>query len=146
MLHCPMHMHEKILNLLYTELLNGKTKNEVNATRHSKVYLPQLGVAAIGERVGKDFDYDDGEEVELFMGTVTAFMPDDGTSLYAIRYEDGDTEDMDCEQYGEAHQFGLALTFVGDKEKNADKKIKATLRPALKDLTNIIRELIGIPW
>ena len=147
MLHCPMRMHEKVLNLLYTEILNGKTKNEVNATRHSKVYLPPLGVAAIGERIGKDFENDDGE-VELFIGTVTAFLPDDSTGLYAITYEDGDTEEMECEDYVEAHEFGLALTFVGDKEKNVDKKLKATLRPALEELTEVIRELgsLGETW
>ncbi len=68
MLHCPMRMHEKILILLYVEVLNGKTKNEVNAPRHSKVYLPPLGVSAVDERLGKEFENDDGE-VELFMGT-----------------------------------------------------------------------------
>ena len=147
MLHCPMRMHEKILNLLYNEILNGKTKNEVNVTRHSKVYVPPLGVAAVGERVGKEFQNDDGE-VELFMGTVTAFVPDSGTGLYNIRYEDGDSEDMDCEQYGEAHELGLQLAYVGDKETKADKKMKATLRPALEELTNVIRELgsLGATW
>jgi hypothetical protein len=56
MLHCPMRMHEKNLNLLYVEISNGKTKNEVNATRHPKVYLPPLGVSAVGERIGKEFE------------------------------------------------------------------------------------------
>ena len=32
MLHCPMRMHEKVLNLLYAEILNGKTKNETNGS------------------------------------------------------------------------------------------------------------------
>jgi hypothetical protein len=142
-----MRMHEKILNLLYVEILNGKTKNEVNATRPSKIYLPPLGVSAVGERIGKEFENDDGE-VEFFMGTVRAFLPDAGTGLYAISYEDGDQEEMDCEQYGEAHELGLALTYVGDKEKNADKKLKATLRPALEELTTVIRDLgsLGPSW
>ena len=30
MLHCPMRTNEKVLNLLYDEILNGKTKNAVN--------------------------------------------------------------------------------------------------------------------
>ena len=33
MLHCPMRTNEKVLNLLYDEILNGKTKNEVNGPR-----------------------------------------------------------------------------------------------------------------
>ncbi len=33
MLHCPMRANEKVLNLLYEEILNGKTKNEVNGPR-----------------------------------------------------------------------------------------------------------------
>ncbi len=36
MLHCPMRMHEKVLNLLYNEILNGKTKHEVNRSRNSR--------------------------------------------------------------------------------------------------------------
>ena len=147
MLHCPMRMHEKILNLLYGYILNGKTKNEVNATRQLKVYVPPLGVSAVGERIGKEFENDDGE-VELFMGTVRAFIPDAGTGLYAVHYEDGDQEDMDCEQYSQAHELGQALTYIGDKEKNVDKKFKATLRPALEELTIVIRDLgsLGPTW
>ncbi len=38
MLHAPMRMHEKVLNLLYAEVLNGKTKREVNNSRSSKSY------------------------------------------------------------------------------------------------------------
>jgi hypothetical protein len=33
MLHCPMRTNEKVLNLLYEKILNGKTKNELNAPR-----------------------------------------------------------------------------------------------------------------
>jgi hypothetical protein len=33
MLHCPMRTNEIFLNLLYDEILNGKTKNEVNWRR-----------------------------------------------------------------------------------------------------------------
>ena len=40
MLHCPMRMHEMVLTLLYTEVLNGKTKKEVNVVgRRSKQYI-----------------------------------------------------------------------------------------------------------
>ena len=135
MLHCPMRMHEKILNLLYVEILNGKAKNEVNATRPSKIYLPPLGVSAVGERIGKEFENDDGE-VELFMGTVRAFLPDAGTGLYAISYEDGDQEEMDCEQYGEAHELGLALTYVGDKEKTRRQKVQSDIASCLGRINN----------
>ena len=61
MLHCPMRMHEKVLNLLYNEILNGKTKHEVNRARNSKVYLPPLGVLAVGERIAKEFTSEKGE-------------------------------------------------------------------------------------
>jgi hypothetical protein len=33
MLHLPMRTNEKVLNLLYEEILNGKTKNEANGPR-----------------------------------------------------------------------------------------------------------------
>ncbi len=42
MLHCPMRMHEKVLNLLYQEILIGKTKNEVNSLRPPNVRKRQL--------------------------------------------------------------------------------------------------------
>jgi hypothetical protein len=35
MLHCAMRTHEKVINLLYDEILNGKTKNEVNGRRRA---------------------------------------------------------------------------------------------------------------
>ena len=34
MLHMPMRMHEKVLNVLYGELLNGKTKNACPRSEH----------------------------------------------------------------------------------------------------------------
>jgi hypothetical protein len=48
MLHCPMRMHEKVLTLLYSEVLNGKKKREVQVGRRRKTNIaPVLGEAAV---------------------------------------------------------------------------------------------------
>ncbi len=52
-----------------------------------------------------------------------------------MKYDDGDVEDYDCDEYADAHEEGLALTTIPDTESLQDKKIKATLRPALEELT-----------
>ncbi len=147
MLHCPMRMHEKVLNLLYSEILNGKTKNEVNRSRNSKGYMPPLGLAAVGEHVAKEFQNAKGR-LHLFGGTVTSYVDDAGTGLYSIKYEDGDVEDQECDEYAEAHRLRLGLVTVLDPESKQDKKLKATLSPALVELTNVIRELgsLGETW
>ena len=147
MLHCPMRMHEKVLNLLYNEILNGKTKHEVNRPRNSKMYLPPLGVLAVGERIAKEFTNEKGE-LQIYVGTVTSYTDEDGTGLYSVKYDDGDVEDCDCDDYAVAHEEGLALTTIPDTESAQDKKIKATLRPALEELTDVIRELgsLGETW
>lgn len=147
MLHCPMRMHEKVLNLLYNEILNGKTKHEVNRARKSKVYIPPLGVEGVGERIAKEFTNDKGE-LQTYVGTVTAYAMEDGPGLYTVKYDDGDVEDLDCDDYADAHQLGLELTQIPDEESTQDKKMKATLRPALEELTNVIRELgsLGETW
>ncbi len=50
MLHCPMRMHEKVLTILYEEILNGKTKNEVNGREgSSKRKKKVVGEDAIGQ-------------------------------------------------------------------------------------------------
>ena len=56
MLHCLMLTHEKVINLLYEELLNGKAKNAVNGklrggTKKKKV----VGDAAVGQQVAELF-------------------------------------------------------------------------------------------
>ena len=52
MLHCPMRMHEKVLNLLYAEILNGKTKNETNGSVKGKKRKKEVvGAAAVGQEV-----------------------------------------------------------------------------------------------
>jgi hypothetical protein len=54
MLHCPMRMHEKFLNVLYAEILNGKTKTRSMVRSDVLLKLP-LGVAAEGQHVAKCF-------------------------------------------------------------------------------------------
>jgi hypothetical protein len=148
MLHAPMRMHEKVLNLLYAEVLNGKTKHEVNNSRRSKVYIPPMGVLGVGERIAKEFLTDKGE-LQLFAGTVRSYKVEDGTGFYAIKFDDGDEEEFDSDDYADAHQLGLALTTVVDTEESLqDKKMKSKYRPALDELTNVIRELgsLGELW
>jgi hypothetical protein len=148
MLHAPMRMHEKVLNLLYAEVLNGKTKHEVNNSRSSKVYIPPMGLLGVGERIAKEFINVKGE-LQIFAGSVKSYKIEDGTGLYAVKFDDGDEEEFDSDDYADAHQLGLALTTVVDTEESfQDKKLKATLRPALDDLTNVIRELgsLGELW
>ncbi len=76
MLHCPMRMHEKILTLLYTELLNGHTKTEVNnVVRRTKQYLsPAFGVEAVGMAVAKEFSSDDGVTSTIYEGCVQRLL------------------------------------------------------------------------
>jgi len=148
MLHAPMRMHEKVLNLLYAEVLNGKTKHEVNNSRSSKVYIPPMGLLGVGERIAKEFINVKGE-LQIFAGSVKSYKIEDGTGLYAVKFDDGDEEEFDSDDYADAHQLGLALTTVVDTEESfQDKKLKATLRPALDELTNVIRELgsLGELW
>ena len=94
MLHAPMRMHEKVLNLLYAEVLNGKTKHEVNNSRSSKVYIPPMGVLGVGERIAKEFLTDQGE-LQLFAGTIRSYKVVDGTGFYAVKFNDGDEEEFD---------------------------------------------------
>ena len=96
MLHAPMRMHEKVLNLLYAEVLNGKTKHEVNNSRSSYVYIPPLGLLGVGERIAKEFINDKGE-LQIFAGSVRSYKIEDGTGLYAVKFDDGDEEDFDSE-------------------------------------------------
>jgi hypothetical protein len=54
MLHCPMRTNEKVLNLLYGEILNGKTKNEVSGPHRGVKRKKQvLGDSAVGQQVRK---------------------------------------------------------------------------------------------
>ncbi len=143
MLHCSMGMHKKVLNLLYNAILNGKTKHEVNRSRNSKVYIPPLGVLSVGERIAKEFT-NEKDELQTYVGTVTSYVTEEGTGLYTVKYDDGDVEDLECDDYADAHELGLALTTIPDTQSPQDKKMKATLRQKLEELTNVIRELGSI--
>ena len=73
MLHCPMRMHEKVLNLLYAEILNGKTKNEANGPRKaSKRKKKVAGKGAVGQEVAKVCENEQGLPV-LQRGVVIEF-------------------------------------------------------------------------
>ena len=149
MLHCPMRMHEKILTLLYKELLNGKTKGEVKTVRRSKSYLPpSFGVSALGALVSKEFQMDE-HTTTVYHGTVHRFEDDANGGLYKILYEDGDMEDFDCEEYCNAHEFAASLNTQSD-ETTGDKAALFRKKNAsgLANLTEIIRTLgrLGPTW
>ncbi len=149
MLHCPMRMHEKILTLLYTELLNGKTKKEVNVGRQTKQYLPpSLGQKAVGSAVAKLFQFPDGA-TQVFHGCVRLFTVDDDGGLYSIRYDDGDTEDIDCDEFCAGHELATTLNSTSD-DAIADKTtaFRKKLSSPLENLTDMIRHLgeLGPTW
>ncbi len=99
-------------------------------------------------RIAKEFTNEKGK-LQIYVGTVTSYTDEDGTGLYSVKYDDGDVEDFDCDDYADAHEEkGLALTTIPDTEPSQDKKIKATLCPALEELTDLIRELgsLGETW
>ena len=145
MLHCPMRMHEKILTLLYKELLNGKTKCEVQTVRRSKSYLPPLfGVNALGALVSKEFQIDESTTT-VFHGTVHRFEDDANGGLYKILYEDGDMEDFDCEEYCNAHELAASRNTQSDQTSDAkDSLFRTNNATGLDMLTGIIRTLGGL--
>jgi hypothetical protein len=81
-LHCPMRTNEKVLNLLKEEILNGKTKNEVNGTRRGVKRKKQvLGDAAVGQQIAKMFVNEHGLP-ELYRGVVASFTEERNAQLY----------------------------------------------------------------
>ncbi len=91
--------------LLYEEILNGKTKNELNAPRRGGKKKKQVvGGAAVGQHVAKLF-VNDHSLPDLFRGVVACFKQDGKGSLYSVEYDDGDKEDLDDADYREAHSF-----------------------------------------
>ncbi len=112
------------------------------------MYISPLGVVGVGERIAKEEFTNERGELQTYVGTVTAYTMEEGTGLYTVKYDDGDVEDLDCDDYADAHELGMALTTIPDEESVQDKKIKARLRPALEELTNVIRELesLGETW
>jgi hypothetical protein len=125
MLHCPMRMHEKVLNVMYGEILNGKTKNEVNGTKRRFVKKVPLGVAAEGQQVAKCFRSVDGLE-EVFKGVITGFRQEKNGGLYTVLYVDGDREDFNYEEYVEARNLATALD--ADVRKAEEREHAAALK------------------
>ncbi len=69
-----MRTNEKVLNLLYDEILNGKTKNEVNGPQRGVKRKKQvLGDAAVGQQVAKMFVNEHGLP-DLYRGVVASFI------------------------------------------------------------------------
>ncbi len=102
----------------------------------------------MGSAVAKDFQRDDGI-VEVYMGCVHAYSKDDDGGLYSIRYEDGDGEDMNSEEYCDAQELAASRS-TSSEELNVDKTVifrKKVMGP-LEQLTDIIRNLgqLGPTW
>ena len=149
MLHCPMRMHEKVLNLLYQEVLNGKTKNEVNGKPvASKRKKKAVDEGAVGQEIAKLFENAQGLP-ELHRGVVTNFVENGRTAFYTVSFDQGTVEQMDRKEFREAHK--LALLLETDEAKEATRKLqiqRKTVAPALSELSDIIRTLgsLGETW
>ena len=149
MLHCPMRMHEKVLNMLYQEILNGKTKNEVNgkptvAKRKKKA----IDEAALGQEVAKLFTNSQGAP-QLHRGIVTKVIENGKKAVYTITFDHGNVEDLNTKDYKEAHK--LALLLETDASKEATRLLKQQRKlvaPALEQLSDVIRTLgsLGQTW
>ena len=150
MLHCPMRMHEKVLNLLYAEILNGKTKNETNGSVKGKKRKKEVvGAAAVGQEVAKMSVSSHGLSY-IRRGAVVHYHDDGGKrERYAVEYEHGELEEMDLCEFREAHKLALLLQTDKDKEDmRADTMLKKKMGPALEQLTEVIRDLgsLGETW
>jgi hypothetical protein len=151
MLHCPMRTNEKVLNLLYDEILNGKTKNEVNGRRRGSTKRKKkqvVGDVAVGQPVAKMFVNEHGLP-DLYRGVVAAFTDEGNRQLYSVVYDDEDQEDLDAKEFSEAHAFAqLLLKDQSTEERRLQNLERKTVSPKLIDLTNVIRELgsLGESW
>ena len=149
MLHCPMRMHEKVLNLLFQEVLNGKTKNEVNGKPvASKRKKKAVDEGAVGQEIAKLFENAQGLP-ELHRGVVTNFVENGRTAFYTVSFDQGTVEQMDRKEFREAHK--LALLLETDEAKEATRKLqiqRKIVAPALSELSDIIRTLgsLGETW
>lgn len=151
MLHCPMRTNEKVLNLLYDEILNGKTKNEVNGRRRGSTKRKKkqvVGDVAVGQPVAKMFVNEHGLP-DLYRGVVAAFTDEGNRQLYSVVYDDADQEDLDAKEFSEAHAFAqLLLKDQSTEERRLQNLERKTVSPKLIDRTNVIRELgsLGESW
>ena len=86
MLHCPMRTHEKVLNLLYDEILNSKTKNEANGKRRVVKRKKQVvGDVAVGQHVARLHLNEQGLPV-LLRGVIAAHTHDGKGEMYSVLY------------------------------------------------------------
>ena len=148
MLHMPMRMHEKVLNVLYGELLNGKTKNEVNATKVRCTTKRPVGAASLGVKVARLFE--NSEKLpEVFYGEVVYYRVEKKVGLYTVAYLDGDREDLNYDEYSDALKLAITMDADVKERKRAEAEVfQSILSPALVELTNCIRELgsLGQTW
>ena len=148
MLHCPMRMHEKVLNVLYSEILNGKTKTQVNSTKRRVSAKKPSGTASIGQKVAKLFRGDDGLD-QIHIGEVVYFTNNAKNGYYSVLYEDGDREDMDFHEYSEARSLAVNVEADHKEELRLQSELHTSyIAPTLHDLTNCIRGLgsLGASW
>ncbi len=88
--------------------LSGKEICGTTAEIHKdETYLNQdlaqkFGVLAIGETVCRVFD-----EHGTFYGVITAYRKEGENELYTVEYSDGDSEDLDKEEYNFAYALWL---------------------------------------
>jgi hypothetical protein len=149
MLHLPMRTNEKVLNLLYEEILNGKTKNEVNGKRRVSTKKKQVvGDAAVGQQVAKMIVNDHGLP-ELFRGVNTLYTEDGSDELYTVSYDEQQTEELGASEYREANKFAQLLQKDNTNEEGQLQNVEKTIvAPRLVELTDVIRELgsLGSSW
>ncbi len=82
----------------------------------------QFGVNAVGTTVCREFGSDG-----VFYGVITAFRSgkSDGEDLYQVKYNDGDVEDMDAEEYNYAYALYLREEGWNVEEAEADAAASA---------------------
>ncbi len=149
MLHCPMRTNEKVLNLLYEEILNGKTKNEVNGKgRGGNKKKQVVGDAAVGQPVAKLVINKQGLP-DMLRGVIAAYAMGDEGGLYSALYDGGEHEELHAVDFREAHSFAKLL----QKDNTAEERRQQTLErkiaaPKLSELTESIRMMgdLGATW
>ncbi len=119
MLHMPMRMREKVLNVLYGELFNGKTKNEVNAAKVRCPTKRPVGLASLGLKVARLFENSD-KLPEVYNGEVVYFREEEKVGLYTVAYVDGDREDLNYAEYSEARNLALTMDADVKEQKRAE--------------------------
>jgi hypothetical protein len=80
------------------------TTVEVNKdeTNLNQDLAQKFGVLAIGESVCRVFD-----EHGIFYGVITAYRKEGKNESYTVEYSDGDSEDLDTEEYNFAYALWL---------------------------------------